>query len=218
MVTNKSAAELHANVPPDWYFSSIKRNLFQKYWHTSRFAEVTKFIEPVNGKILDIGSADGVFTKVILSKSKAKEVIGIDVLKKSVDWANRHWSKNKKMKFKIGDAHKLNFKSNTFEAVFALEVMEHVFKPQVVLQEIKRVLKKNGYVIILVPTDNFLFILIWWFVRKFWWAKIWQDCHVQSFSNKNNLAKEVEKSGLKVEIDHRFMLGMLNLVKARKTH
>ncbi|CAN5303985.1 hypothetical protein BH10PAT1_BH10PAT1_1660 [soil metagenome] len=210
------AAELHKNVPPDWYFSSIKRNKFQKYWHNRRFNEVAKFIEPNGGKILDIGSADGMFTKVILDKSEAKEIIGIDVLKSSVDWANKHWKKTKALKFKLGDAHKLNFKANTFDAVFALEVMEHVFKPRDVFREIKRVLKKNGYVIILVPSDNFLFKIIWWFVTNFWWAKIWQDCHVQSFNEKQSLAHELKKAGFKVEVDDKFILGMLNLVKARK--
>ncbi len=212
-----SASELHKNVPPDWYFSSIKRNPFQRYWHGRRFGEISKYIEQTDGKILDIGSADGMFTKVILDKSHAKEIIGIDVLKQSVDWANKHWKKYKQLKFRLGDAHKLDFKANTFDAVFALEVMEHVFKPQVVFKEIKRVLRKNGYVIILVPSDNTLFNMIWWFVTNFWWARIWQDCHVQSFSSKNTLADALRKAGFEVEVDHKFILGMLNLVKARKT-
>ena len=211
-----SASELHKNVPPNWYFSSIKRNPYQRFWHETRFKEVSKFIEPTGGKILDIGSADGVFTKVILDKSKAKEIIGIDVLEDSVSWANLHWKKNKEVKFQVGDAHKLDFKSNTFDAVFALEVMEHVFEPDKVFKEIKRVLKKNGYIIILVPSDNILFKIIWWFVTKFWWARIWQDCHVQSFTAKHSLGSVMKKAGLKVEIDHKFLLGMLNLVKARK--
>ncbi len=215
-MVNKSAAELHENVPPDWYFKSIKTNLFQRYWHNRRFNEVSRFIEKSNGKILDIGSADGVFTKVILDKSEAKEIIGIDVLKNSIDWANKHWKKTKELKFKLGDAHKLNFKPNTFNAVFALEVMEHVFEPQIVFKEIKRVLKKNGYVIILVPSDNLLFKIIWWFVTKFAWARIWRDCHVQSFSEKHTLSDEMKKAGFKIEVDDKFILGMLNLVKARK--
>lgn len=216
----KTAAELHENVPPDWYYSSIKRNLLQRYWHTRRFNEVSKYIEPTKGKILDIGSADGVFSKVILDRSGAKQIIGIDVLKTSVLWANRHWHRNKstrsKMKFMVGDAHRLKFKANTFDAVFGLEVMEHVFEPQIVFKEIKRVLKKHGYVIILVPSDNELFKIIWWFVTRFWWAKIWQDCHVQSFSTNHSLAQELKKAGFDVEVDHKFILGMLNLVKARK--
>jgi ubiquinone/menaquinone biosynthesis C-methylase UbiE len=213
----KTAAELHENVPPDWYFSSMKRNPFQRFWHNARFREVEKFIDPIpGGKILDIGSADGVFTKVILAKSNAKEIIGIDVLATSVAWAKKHWKKYEELKFRLGDAHKLKFKAGVFDAVFALEVMEHVFEPQIVFKEIKRVLKKNGYVVILVPSDNTLFKVIWWFVTHFWWAKIWQDCHVQSFSTKHSLSSELKKAGFKVEADDKFLLGMLNLVKARK--
>lgn len=215
-LNGKTAEQMHENVPPDWYFASIKRNLFQRYWHYRRFKKIGELIEPVDGKVLDIGSADGVFSKVILDNTNAKELIGIDVLKDSVDWANRHWKRTKKMKFKVGDAHKLNFKTNTFGAVFALEVLEHVFDPLSVFKEVKRVLKKGGYAIFLVPSDNTLFSIIWWFVTHFWWARIWQDCHVQSFSRKNPLSKVVAKAGLEIEADDKFILGMLNVVKARK--
>ncbi len=211
----KTAVEMHENVPPDWYFASIKRNIFQRYWHKRRFEKIKELTEPVGGGILDIGSADGVFSKVILDAAGARQLTGIDVLRSSVDWANRHW-KNSKMKFQVGDAHDLKFPASTFDAVFALEVLEHVFDPLKVFREVKRVLKKGGYAIFLVPSDNFLFSVIWWFVTNFWWARIWQNCHVQSFSQKNPLAKVVAKSGLKVEVDQKFILGMLSVVKARK--
>lgn len=214
--TNKSAEELHQNVPPDWYFASIKRNILQRYWHMRRFKKISELIEPVNGKILDIGSADGVFSKVLLDSTQARSLTGIDVLKSSVDWANKHWKNTGKMKFYVGDAHNLKFPANSFDAVFALEVLEHVFDPLRVFKEVRRVLKKGGYAIFLVPSDNALFSVIWWFVTNFWWARIWQDCHVQSFSKKNPLAKVVKKSGLKVEVDDKFILDMLSVVKARK--
>lgn len=212
----KDAAQLHKNVPPDWYYRSIKSNILQRFWHKTRFQEVKKLIEPSGGKILDIGSADGIFTNQIFDKSKAEEIIGIDVLKTSVDWANNHWNKNKKINFRVGDAHNLKFKANSFDAVFALEVLEHVFEPMKVFREVKRVLKRGGYFVALVPTDNLLFSIIWWFVTKFWWARIWDDCHVQSFNHKNSLGKAIERAGLKMEVDRQFLLGMLNVVKARK--
>ncbi|MEK7497533.1 MAG: methyltransferase domain-containing protein [Patescibacteria group bacterium] len=212
----KTAEELHQNVPPDWYFASMRRNVFQRYWHERRFSAVREIADPVKGKILDIGSADGVFSEVIQRSTSAGEVIGIDVLKSSVNWANKHWKKNKKLKFRVGDAHDLKFKAGTFDAVFALEVLEHVFDPLKVFKEVKRVLKKGGYAIFLVPSDNLLFTIIWWFVTTFWWARIWQDCHVQSFSQKNKLSETVAKAGLKIEVDKTFLLGMLNIVKARK--
>jgi len=214
--TQKLGEEMHANVPPDWYFSSIKINPFQRYWHKRRFEEVRKLVEKKDGEILDIGSADGVFTKVILDKSGSKKITGIDVLKTSVNWANNHWKKNRKLVFKVGDAHKLDFGTNKFDAVFALEVLEHVPDPQKVFHEIKRVLKSNGYAVLLVPTDSVLFRLIWFFWVKFWRGRVWDDCHIQSFNKKHTLAKELMKAGFVIEIDKKFILGMLNVVKVRK--
>lgn len=216
MSETKTAEELHESVPPDWYYSSIKKNPFQKFWHTRRFEEISKLIEPVKGKVLDIGSADGIFTKVILDKTKAKGIIGIDVLKSSVEWANKHWKKSKKMTFQTGNAHFLDFKKNTFDAVFALEVLEHVHKPQDVFKQIKKVLKKGGYTIVLVPTDNYLFRVIWFLWTKLGRGKIWDHCHIQSFSDKNTLAENLKHAGFAIEEDKKFLLGMLNVVKARK--
>lgn len=210
-----NAAELHKNVPPDWYYRSIRRNLLQCWWHTSRFRQVRRVIEPVDGEILDIGCADGVFTNVILNKSGAKEIVGVDVLKTSISWAKKHWKGNKRMKFIVGDIHKLPFKANKFGAVFALEVLEHVFDPEKALREIKRVMKKGGYGVFLVPSDSKLFLLVWWFFRTFWFAKIWNDTHIQSF-NHSGLPQLSKKVGFIVEVDKKFWLGMLHLVKVRK--
>jgi ubiquinone/menaquinone biosynthesis C-methylase UbiE len=214
--STKSAEQLHKNVPPDWYFKSIKRNLLQRWWHKSRFNEVAAVTEKdTNAKILDIGCADGMFTNVIYQKSQAKEIIAIDVLESSVEWAKKHWGKNKHLVFKVGNAHELNFKDNTFDAAYALEVLEHVHEPITVLREVKRVLKPGGYAVFLVPSDNMLFNIVWFFVRKFWWAKIWDDTHIQTYRN-NYLVKVSEHAGFEIEVDKKFWLGMLHLVKVRK--
>lgn len=210
----KLAAELHENVPPDWYHRSLKENIFQRYWHTRRFEEVKKVVEPVEGKVLDIGSADGTFTKVVLDATHAKKVIGIDVLKTSVAWANKHWKNNPKMIFQVGDAHKLKFKPNEFDAVFSLEVLEHVFDPIIVLKEIKRVLKKNGYAVLLVPAENTLFKIVW-FLWHYSGRMVWKDTHLHHYSN-SQLMKLAKKVGFRIEVDKKFILGMLHLIKVRK--
>ena len=214
---DKSAEELHEHVPPNWYHESLRIDPLQKLWHRRRFQEVEQVIEPVKGgRVLDIGSADGTFSKVILNKSKAEELIGIDVVKSSVDWANRHWKKNKKMKFRIGDAHSLDFKSNSFDAVFMLEVLEHVHNPTAVLKEVRRILKKGGYGVFLVPSDNLLFRIVWFLWLNFYprgW--VWRDTHIQTF-RKDYLSAICKKAGFKIEIDEKFNLSMLHLVRVRK--
>lgn len=211
----KAAAELHHSLPPDYYEKAIEKNPLQWFWHTRRFKNISQLIDPVKGEILDIGSADGTFTEVIANQSKAKKVVGIDILASSVKYANKRFKRNRRMKFFVADAHKLPFKANRFEAVFCLEALEHILDPQKVFQEIKRVLKRGGYVIILVPTDSFLFKILWWIVLHTW-GRHWQETHIQSFSSQNGLAKTVEEAGFKIEKDKKFLLGMLNTVKARK--
>jgi len=213
---NLNAGELHKNVPKNWYFESIKVDLFQRFWHKKRFKEVSAVIEPVKGKILDIGSNDGTFSKVILDTSGASRLVGIDVVKKTVDWANSHWKKTGKMRFIVADAADIPFAAQTFDAVFALEVLEHVFDPGKVLTDVKRVLKNNGYAVFLVPSDNLLFRIIWFLWLHFYpRGKVWRDTHIQTY-NGNFLTKISKKVGFKIVVDKKFLLGMLHLVKVKK--
>ena len=212
----KSAADLHESVPPNWYYESLKVDSLQRYWHERRFKEIGKLIEPVKGEVLDVGSADGMFSKVILDKSKASKLIGIDVVKSSVDWAKKHWKRNKRMKFMVGDAEDLKFKTNTFDAVFCLEVLEHVYQPKKVLKEFKRVMKKGGYGIFLVPSDSILFRTVWFLWLHFYprgW--VWKETHIQTYRN-SYLPKICKEAGFKIEKDKKFILGMLHAVKVRK--
>jgi 2-polyprenyl-3-methyl-5-hydroxy-6-metoxy-1,4-benzoquinol methylase len=217
-MSKKSAAEIHSKVPPNWYYKSVTtdKNVIRKHVHLSRFREVGKLIEPRGGNILDIGCADGMFTKVILDKSNAEKIVGIDVLKTSIEWANKHWKKEKRMEFRVGDAHKLNFPRGSFDAVFALEVLEHVFEPIRVLNEIKRVLKKNGYAVFLVPAETLLFKMVWYFWTKYTESRIWKETHIHAYSS-DFLVKLARTMGYKVEVDKKIIFGTLHLIKVRKS-
>lgn len=209
------AVELHEHVPANWYYQSLKVDLLQKIWHNTRFNQIRNVSEPAS-TVLDLGCADGMFTKVILDATKAKRIVGIDVIKTSIEWARKHWKSNKKMSFKVGDAHNLKYAPNTFDAVFSMEMLEHVENPVKVLQGVKKVLKKGGYAVFLVPSDNDLFKFIWWLWLHFYprgW--VWRDTHIQTYRN-NYLPVVCKKAGFRIEIDRKFNFGMLHLVKVRK--
>ena len=213
--THKIAIQLHENVPPNWYETSIKNNFFQRYWHTRRFSEVRKVISPAK-IVLDIGCADGTFTKVVFEKTGAKQLIGIDVLPNSIDYVKKKFGKKETMKFMVADAHNLPFNDEKFDAVFCLEALEHVVDPLRVLQEIYRVLKTKGYVVVLVPSENWLFhSIVWPLWQMFPGKNIWKHTHLHNFSN-GFLQELVKQSGFKLEVDKKFLLGMLLLIKIRK--
>lgn len=210
----KRAAELHKNVPPDWYARSLKDNLLQRFWHTTRFKEVGGLIPVTRGRVLDIGCADGTFTKVILERSRAKKIIAIDVLSTSVNFAKRRFARSKKLSFRVADAHSLPFKDNEFDAVFCLEALEHVEDPRKVVREMYRVLKTGRYTIVLIPSENWLFRLGWpvWTLTR---GRIWKGTHLNNFS-ADKLIRLMKEEGFTIDKNHKFLLGMLQVIKAIK--
>lgn len=208
---SKSLLEIHEEVPANHYDKSIQNNIFQRYWHTRRFQEVLKVIKPVNGPVLDIGCHGGTFTEKILTKIKSQKIYGIDVSQKAIEFISKRIPYGK---FKVADGESLPFKSGFFDTVFCLEVLEHVDSSQKVVMEIKRVLKKGGYGVILIPTTSILFKLIWslWVLVY----PVWKHAHVQNFP-KQTLEETLKQQGLKVTYVKFFNSDMLKLVVFKKS-
>lgn len=98
--------------------------------------------------LLDIGCKFALLRDLIGEERMEIEYYGTDiseeVIKKIRDFSAS--------KFKVGDvSDKIPFESDSFDFVFALEIMEHVEKPTQMLKEIHRVLKKGGILILSVP-------------------------------------------------------------------
>lgn len=206
----KTLLEIHEDVPADHYDSGIKNNYFQKFWHWRRFNEVLGLITSEGGKFLDVGCHSGLFTEKVVSKLKPTEVHGIDVSKSAILKAKK---RVKMGNFQVADAHKLPFKSNYFDVVICLEMLEHVDNPVKVMSEIYRVMKKGGYGIVLVPSDNILFKFVWflWNIKY----PVWKHAHVQSFQN-SSLENLVKTAGFKISKHKTFNAGMLKVVKFTK--
>ena len=52
------------------------------------------------------------------------------------------------------------FNSNSFDLIFALDILEHVENPSIALDEILRILKKNGLLFVSVPTESILLRIV----------------------------------------------------------
>ncbi len=105
-------------------------------------------------KILDIGCSQGIIS-LILAK-EGHEVIGVDNEQPSLEYARKDLQNYdqqtiQKVKFLWMDANKLDFQKEIFDTVILGEILEHLVKPEAVLSEVQRVLKKEGVTIITVP-------------------------------------------------------------------
>lgn len=119
-------------------------------------------------KILDIGCSYGWFEKYV--GSEAKEIIGIDLCEKDLFCAKRE-VKLKNVKFEKGSVLNLEkFEKEEFDIVIMFDVIEHIPKKteKKALEEIKRILKKNGKLLISTPANNFsnLFDPAWYFGHR----------------------------------------------------
>lgn len=103
--------------------------------------------------LLDIGCWTGQLFRA-LSNSKV-EYYGIDVSSQAIQKAK---SVNPQGKWYTGSALKLPFKNKTFDVVTLFDVIEHIpiGSEEKCIKEIKKIIKKNGVLILSTPADNFL--------------------------------------------------------------
>ena len=98
-------------------------------------------------RILDLGCGDGFFS-FVLSKRKNNKVIGIDLSKESIKIAKKRYPN---IEFKVMDIEKTTFTKAYFDEVYAMDVLEHVDHLNDALNEVERIIKKRGRLIINVP-------------------------------------------------------------------
>ncbi|MEK7614413.1 MAG: sugar nucleotide-binding protein [Patescibacteria group bacterium] len=105
---------------------------------------------PAETKVLDFGCGSGIFVDELAKQGY--QAYGLDISEEAVKFGMLQGVKN------LGaiDAHKINFPDNTFDAVFTLDVLEHLEDEKWALDEIRRVLKPGGVAIIMVPAYMFL--------------------------------------------------------------
>ena len=120
-----------------------------------RIVEVLRFLEPHQGeRILDIGCGVGTFA--FHSAREGSDAIGIDYSYESVKAASAltaQYSLKGKASFLVANALCLPLRDKIFDKVIAADFIEHISDQEKIklLDEIKRVLKQNGQVVIFTP-------------------------------------------------------------------
>ena len=99
-------------------------------------------------RILDVGCGDGNFSMLIGEACKAKEVYGIEISEKGVEMARKNGVKCYQLDV---DEEDFPFKDNFFDAVFAGEIIEHLYDTDHFLDEVYRVLKADGILVLTTP-------------------------------------------------------------------
>jgi ubiquinone/menaquinone biosynthesis C-methylase UbiE len=105
--------------------------------------------------MLDIGCSNGQHT--IKAAKHVKKIIGIDVDTQELEKAKREAARKriKNIKFEKASAEeKLKFKSESFDKILFLDVLEHLHNQDLALSEVRRILKQKGILLLAVPNKN----------------------------------------------------------------
>lgn len=116
---------------------------------------VDSLIIEKHSSILDFGSGRGHGLKVIKAKLKPARLTSIDKESSYIHIAQLPLHSDDNIEFIVSD-RLLALKSNSFDAIFCMHVLEHLPNPEVILSDFKRVLKNNGRLIVATPDRGHL--------------------------------------------------------------
>ncbi|MEG4195561.1 class I SAM-dependent methyltransferase, partial [Microcoleus sp. S36a_D3] len=118
-----------------------------RYEHLHRYA---LSLELVQGKsVLDIASGEG-YGSAILSQV-ASSVVGVDIDSACISFACKKYASIANLEFLVGACDAFPLANESVDVVTSFETIEHHAKHDEMMQEIKRVLKPGGTLIISSP-------------------------------------------------------------------
>lgn len=115
--------------------------------------EVLREFGYCDGIVLDVGCGTGGPTKML--EKRTGYIVGVDI--------SNCFDKSKvsaKLDFVLGDATRLPFRDESFDAVVSFDVIEHIQNDLEFLCEIKRVMKKGAMLLLETPNRNRLSMIL----------------------------------------------------------
>jgi ubiquinone/menaquinone biosynthesis C-methylase UbiE len=127
-----------ASVVPENYRKGARLSLHQKRRHRA----VLSLLKGVSGRVLDYGCGYGDLTHAI---SRTHEVVGCDVDPNRVAFAQREYAA---IEYRVCGADCVPYADHSFEIIVSAVVIHFVPDPDAYLQEVKRVLRPGGHLLI----------------------------------------------------------------------
>lgn len=149
------------------YAGHINLEIFSENYRFNdwMFRQVNKGLRDKNGSILEVGSGLGTFSeKIVQDMSPNSKIMLTDISDSYLLRLNEKYSSHKNVSVNRLDLNNIddyrNIGYEQFDSIIALNVLEHIKDDLFALQELYKMLKKDGILVILVPCHKFLYNVI----------------------------------------------------------
>jgi 2-polyprenyl-3-methyl-5-hydroxy-6-metoxy-1,4-benzoquinol methylase len=116
--------------------------------------DIAKDVTKKGGKnILDLGCGEETYIENLV-KINNNNFYGVDISDFVIDLHKKAYQDYSNVEFIACPAEKLPFNKEYFDLIICDELIEHVPKAEILLDEIKRIIKKDGILIISTPNRN----------------------------------------------------------------
>ena len=147
-----------------------------------------------SSRILDQGTGIGQYP-FSLYREGYRNIVGLDFSKELIKSARKNTKKlGYPVRFVEGDIRKMPFKKYSFDVVISAGIVEHVPETEKTIQELSRVIKERGYLIIHVPHRISIFTITKTLqkILGFW------KCGYEKSFTKGDFSKLLEKYGFEI--------------------
>lgn len=104
-------------------------------------------------KSLNLGTGEGDYDALV--RSFSNNLVSCDINERDIAFAKELNRDLTNVVYRIEDALDLTFADNSFDLIISVEVLEHVGKPDRMMEEVSRVLKPGGIAMLTFPRYQF---------------------------------------------------------------
>lgn len=146
----------------------FSRSKLISWSHRGRFATGLRLAREVGGKkTLDYGCGDGTFLGLLAAGAAAPPVmVGAELYPSMVDECRGRFAGHAGLRFVLVEDLTQPVHQGCYDAIFCMEVLEHVVDPVPLLDQFERLLEPGGTLVISVPIETGLPVVVKQAVRR----------------------------------------------------
>ena len=141
----------------------------ETYKEKPELRRIVEMVKVKKGRILDIGSGGGFLTECLPFYYPNTRVFGCDISRSAIQYAISYGTGQ--VKYKVMKK-RLPYTSNYFDVCICTDVIEHIPDVPYFLNEVRRILKKNGTFFLSIPCEGQPFTLHWFFRKIGFWGDL----------------------------------------------